>query len=98
MNRDRILQVRLDRDLARDLRDQVERARRDDARVTESVVARMLLRDALAARGGRPLPVGEQAFKEGWLRGYGEAKRAMQEAMKGSEPFRRSGTARGEAP
>lgn len=89
MNRQGILQVRVDRDLARDLDEQIKLAQGVDKTVTESVVVRYLLREVLAARKGRVIPVGEQAYKEGWLRGYGDAKHELQKPQSKTEPFER---------
>lgn len=89
MNRSHILHVRLDRDLVRELTALIRAARERDPRATESLVARVLLREALAARRGQPLPVEDQGFREGWLAGYAEAQRGFQTAMAGTQPFQR---------
>ena len=89
MNRKNIVQARITGDLAADLAAEVERTRAANATATESVVVRALLSEAIAARRGRPPSVADAGYKEGWLRGYSEAKRAMQEAASKSAPFTR---------
>lgn len=82
MNRDRILQVRLDRDLARSLAAHVKRLRAGDPRASESMAARLLLREALDRQHGQPLAAADAGFQEGMRRGYDEIRRAITEAVR----------------
>ncbi len=75
------LQVRLDHDLARAFASARGRGAAHGPVLTTSVLARCLLREALAARHGKVMSADEQGFREGWLRGYAEAQRAAQEAL-----------------
>jgi len=89
VNKRGILQVRLDGDLQRAFAAEVARARKVNVSVSESVVARMLLAEAMSSRIGRPITVAEQGFREGWLRGYGESRRAFLEAAQTSAQAKR---------
>lgn len=81
MNRDRILQVRLDAHLRDALAQYVERLRAHDPKVSESQAARKLLRQALGQEGIETGAVGDAAYREGLLRGYDEVRRAITAAV-----------------
>lgn len=81
MNRDRILQVRVDTELAHRLRNYLERLQETDPRATESVAVRELLRDALARRGQK-IDLAAAARSEGVRRAYAEVREALRGALK----------------
>ena len=90
MRKNSSVQVRLDVDLRRALTTQVRAAKGANTAITESAVLRMLLREALAVRCGRPLPVNEQGFLEGFMKGSSEAQRAFQTALHSAVSAKRS--------
>ena len=75
------IQVRLDDNLARSLVVQVDAAKEANKELGTCAVVRMLLREALAARNGRTISVGEQGFIEGFMRGCRKAQFALQTAL-----------------
>lgn len=83
-------QVRLDRDLAAGLESLLGISQATDKTATESVLVRVLLREALAARKGKLVGASEQGYREGWLRGYGDAQQTAQLAFHAGAPSRRS--------
>ena len=84
------LQVRLDLDLTRELAERLEIATKLDSTITESVLVRCLLRQALAGKSGKPISADMLGYREGWLRGYGEAQHAAQEAFHAAASARRT--------
>ncbi|MBN2575305.1 MAG: hypothetical protein JXP73_12140 [Deltaproteobacteria bacterium] len=88
MKKSGIIQVRLDRELASSLAAQLKTAKDTNKYISESALVRILLRDAIAARAGRSVPLADQGFIEGWLRGYGKARRRMHEALSGKNRSR----------
>jgi hypothetical protein len=84
------IQVRLDDELARALVTQVEAAKEANPDIGTCAVVRMLLREALAARNGRTISVGDQAFIEGFMKGCGQAQSAVQTALHSASQNRRS--------
>jgi hypothetical protein len=80
------IQARLDNQLARAVAIEVAAAKNANPEVGTCAVVRMLLREALAARGGRVLPVSDQGFIEGFMRGSSEAQRAVQTALHSRGP------------
>lgn len=81
MKRSNIIQTRLDRDLARKLREHVKLAKGANNVIGEAGVIRTLLREALAAREGQTLPFSDLGFREGWSSGFAAAQRGMQTAL-----------------
>lgn len=81
-----ILKVRLDSQLRRLLHEHLVRAQATDPHATASSIARNLLREALALRGGKPLSSVDAGYREGFARAFAAVRRAVNQALKQVEP------------
>ena len=81
MNRDRIIQVRVDPELASRLRRFADELRASDSTANESVAVRTLLRQALAKHGS-PIPSMDAGYNEGLRRAYAEVRGAISAALR----------------
>jgi hypothetical protein len=90
MNRDRIVQVRLDPQLAGHLRAFTAQLRSREPDATESIAVRTLLRHALADHGSS-IDLADAVRNEAYRRAYAEARAALRETFRkffteGEEP------------